>query len=142
MDNSHDDDTVLLTRRRWAWYFGPFTLITFIASVVASVATGETCFLWGPVLPFAMWLMMRFHTPAQGMRARKIGRSPGEKQMFLWMGFVCCLTLLFAVFDAAVLGHGLQEPLQWYHWLVFSGIMVLLIGGIAFLQSRYPKKRP
>lgn len=70
-------NVVVLTRRRWDWYFVPFILLSAVVGLVTSGVFQQPRMLAAPLLPGLMWIVLRVQTPRQGMVAKRITAEPG-----------------------------------------------------------------
>lgn len=78
-------DEVLVRRDRWDRYFAPTVVVMGLAGLVAWYVTRGARFLIAPLLPLALWALLRASTPVEGMVARKLRRSlDPDSTRFLW----------------------------------------------------------
>jgi hypothetical protein len=71
-------DDVVLTRRRWDWYFIPFVLVATVFGIVAWLKLGLPRMLAAPLMPMALWLMLRLGTPKEGMKTERMTRKSDQ----------------------------------------------------------------
>jgi hypothetical protein len=109
----HDADAplqpgeVLLTKRRWDRFFLVLTATTAVVSAVCARVLEYPPALVLPVICLLMWLMIRFYTPAKGMRDKRLSANP-EKGYFLFLliwgpvGVTAVMPLSYGQFDLAI----------------------------------------
>ena len=85
-----DPDEVKLTRRRWDWYFVPFTVLAAIFGIVTFWKFQQPRLLAAPLLPASLWILLRFLTPKRGLVAKRISAEPDLKRLLVfelwWLG--------------------------------------------------------
>ncbi len=74
------EDEVLITRRRWDWFFLPWILLAIAVSPVLAWQLHFRSLLF-PLAVAGLWLVMRMSTPAKGMRTP---RSSSSQNRFVW----------------------------------------------------------
>jgi hypothetical protein len=132
---------IVLTRRRWDWYFLAATAAAAILGLVFSfVLEDRTPLVW-PLCVVALWLLLRFQTPVGGMPARRISATPGARQLLAWLALMVALFAGVFAFDGLVLGQGWHEPLKLYHLGLYLPPLIVLLVGVWIIEKRYPKIR-
>jgi hypothetical protein len=83
-------DEVVLTRRRWDWYFIPLVVLSAIAGYIGFRAFQQPRLLSTPLLPILFWLTLRYMTPRQGMIYLRLSADPEYYRFlqfwFWWIG--------------------------------------------------------
>jgi hypothetical protein len=130
---------IVLTRRRWDWYFLVATAVAAVLGLVFSVVLHSRTLLLCPLGVIALWLWLRFQTPPGGMPARRISATPGAPQLLAWLAFMGALFALVFAFDGLVLGQGWREPLKLYHLGLYLPLWIVLLVGVWFIEKRYSR---
>jgi hypothetical protein len=117
---------VLITRRRWDWYFIPAILLSGVFGIVASSILQQERLLMAPLGPAALWLMIRFMTPRQGLRAHRIGKDPQIGFLYFLLVWSCIFFVGIWAFSIAKL----PEPHATYLGVVgcivwFAGLLLV-----------------
>lgn len=92
---------VTVTRKRWARYFIPATLLFAVLGVVASLTLQMHRMLIAPVPMLLLWALLHFSTPRKGLAASRIDAEPESGRFLLFLlvwaggGFTGLLTLIF-----------------------------------------------
>lgn len=87
-------DEVLLTRKRWDWYFVPFILLTIVLGIVAAWKFQLPRLLNAPVLPTILWLILRYGTPKRGMVSQRISADREFVKLWnyiAWWSIICLI---------------------------------------------------
>jgi hypothetical protein len=79
-------DDVVLTRRRWDWYFIPFVLVATVFGIVAWLKLGLPRMLAAPLLPIPLWLLLRLKTPKEGIKTKRMTRESDQGRAALTAG--------------------------------------------------------
>jgi hypothetical protein len=80
---------VLITRRRWDWYFLGATVVILLGGLATALVIGDAILLRRlpvallSVLPF--WLVTRLLTPRSGMSVTTIRATQGAPQLLWWL---------------------------------------------------------
>jgi hypothetical protein len=119
---------ILLTRRRWDRFFSVLTVLTLAAGIVSAWCFRSFPPLAIPVPIVAIWLMMRFTTPRQGMRCERISATP-EK------GFLLFLLVWGAIGLATISWLGDR------HRGLAIGLMILWAAVLLFQAVRVGRRR-
>ena len=69
------EDEVLITRRRWDWFFLPWLLLAIAVAPVLGWQLHDLRILLFPLAVAGLWLLMRMSTPAKGMRTPRSSSS-------------------------------------------------------------------
>jgi uncharacterized membrane protein YedE/YeeE len=137
-----DPTTILLTRRRWDWYFGPAMIAIVVTSASVALATDNP---WSYlVIPFfaLLWIWVRFSTPRLGMRAKRLSASPPELFAILRCGTaMIALVVAVAVIDSWVTGNDPTGPMRPYHALLVGPIFVVFLARILTLAWRADRRK-
>lgn len=80
-----DPKCLILTRKRWAWYFIPTTLVFTVVGIVLSWKFQLHRSLIAPVAPLLLWAFMHFSTPREGMPTPRINAQPGGGRYLLFL---------------------------------------------------------
>jgi hypothetical protein len=129
----------LITRRRWDWYFLPPAVLAGVVGVVVAWYTNQWQMALLPVAFLPHWLLFRFLTPKSGRIEHTIRTSLASKIAAALLGFlIIALMSLLLLIDVAVIGHGLREPLSWYHWIGFVGILSVMLFGLWVHRKVFP----
>lgn len=102
VSDAPDEDQILITRRRWNWYFAPVILISTLIGVMFWWMRGEPKGLLTPLPTALLWLWLRFSTPRKGMPATRLSARPDARRFiimeFVWLGIglggICLFRLL------------------------------------------------
>lgn len=78
---------VAVTRKRWAWYFLPTTLLFAILGIVLSMTLGLHRMLSAPLPILALWALLHFSTPRKGLAVTRIHAEPGSSRFLLFLLF-------------------------------------------------------
>ncbi len=78
---------ILIRRDRWDRLLLPMVAAATLAGVAAWRMTGLPGLLALPALPVALWLLLRYSTPAEGMVARKLS-TPEDPETARFFGFL------------------------------------------------------
>ncbi|MDF1746319.1 MAG: hypothetical protein P1V19_21665, partial [Gimesia sp.] len=89
-------DEVLLTRKRWDWYFVPLILLTAVLGIIATWKFQLPRLLSAPLLPTMLWLMLRYGTPKRGMVCGRI--SHDKEFVKLWKHIAWCSIFCLIIF--------------------------------------------
>jgi hypothetical protein len=96
-------DDVVLTRRRWDWYFIPFIVVATVFGVVAWLKLGLPRMLAAPLLPITLWLILRLGTPKEGMKTKRMARESDQGRAALttglWGGGFFAILLILEVLN-------------------------------------------
>jgi hypothetical protein len=127
---------VLLTRRRWGWYFIPTILAATVLGGSLAVATGDLGNLGAPALLAFLWGLMWFSTPRQGMPDRRLSSNPDLVRLLCWGGLMFVLVLAVEVADCCLTGRAFGGPLEGYHIALFGPIVMVFLVGTLILARR------
>jgi hypothetical protein len=94
---------IVLTRRRWGWYFVPGLVAATALAVWAILAAGVFQPLAGPVVIGLLWWLIRRSTPSHGTRHRRMSADPEFFWLMAWGVLIC---------TGAVLAHRYAGPLE------------------------------
>ena len=136
----NDNSTVLITRRRWDYYFIPGTILVFLVSIISSIISGNYRVLSATPLFIVLWLWMRFETPSEGTKWHTIRGTPGLMPSLIWFAGIFFLMVLLIIIDSYVTGHRMHDPMKLYHWIASSIIFALILSGVYIIDRRYRKK--
>jgi len=116
-------DEIRLTRRRWAWYFGPATVLAAGIGVLNWWFTGEVrVLIAGPIVIVMIWGLLTGLTSKLGMVAR---HDPSDTQ-FLWVFLSWWLLSLVGFAWFQYLLRTQSGWRQWLAWLAFLTVALLL----------------
>ncbi len=128
-------DEVTLTRRRWDWYFFPFTVLCAAIGIVYCRQLPQPRILAVPLIAALLWIVLRFNTPRQGFVLKRIGAEPGQTRFLLF-----CLWW----FGIAIAGFVLLElcklPMPQALTLQIIG-SIAWFGGFLFRAHRFDRQR-
>lgn len=122
---------VTVTRKRWARYFIPATLLFAILGVAASLTLQMHRMLIAPLPMLLLWALLHFSTPRKGLAASRIDAKPesGRFLLFLlaWAGvaFALMLTLIFLdpKFPAKTVWLGIGGTI-WFGVLILRAVQL------------------
>jgi hypothetical protein len=134
----NDDSRVVITRRRWDWYFLPVIALMTLVALGLFAFLGEAKPLFFPGFAIALWLLTRFNTSKRGESWRTIRGTPGMPQMLAWGGFALLLFAALTAFDCLFLG-GIQRTLQPYQFALYALPLVVMFIGAWHVDKRYPR---
>jgi hypothetical protein len=80
-------DEILLTRRRWDRFFLATTVVLLILGILCAWLLRSLPLLAFPLVSLLMWSLVRFSTPAEGLRHKKI---PTQAKGYLLLFAVWC----------------------------------------------------
>jgi hypothetical protein len=116
----------------------PLFLGAVAIGIVRVWQTGQLQFALIPIAVIPIWLMLRLHTPRDGMRVTTIRGTPGAVVLLWFMAAtLISMALLFAV-DIYVFGHPFRAPLEPYHGALFTPPFIIMFTG-AFWADRIAK---
>lgn len=78
---------VAVTRKRWAYYFFPATLLFAALGIFLSLALGLHPMLIAPLPILALWALLHFSTPQKGLAVTRIHAEPGNSRFLLFLLF-------------------------------------------------------
>lgn len=78
---------VAVTRKRWAWYFLPATLLFAILGIVLSLTLGLHRLWIAPLPILVLWALLHFSTPRKGLAVTRIPAVPGNSRFLLFLLF-------------------------------------------------------
>src|SRR5882757_3108820 len=84
------NETVVLTRKLWDWYFVVALAVGSVAGLCLLLAGGG----WPSLNPYGLvvlWLLWRFQTPKSGIRALRLSATPGVVPGLAFFAFVVTL---------------------------------------------------
>lgn len=126
-------DRILVTRRRWDWYFIPFTLVCALIGFVLFPALQQPRMLAAPLVPILLWLWLRFTTPKDGRAETRIERVPEAMRfllgLFLWAVLGIAGVFLFDSLDLPKPQADIAGPVALFGWM---GLLL----GVAFWRAR------
>ena len=128
---------MLITRRRWDFYFVPLIVLTTVSGLVLAVIFEEARCLVAPLAPLFLWLFLRWMTPVGGFRSQTISATPGMPQFLAWSSIILGIMISFFVLDEFLLGHKLDEPPKLYHYAFTASLLALLFLGVWRIEKRY-----
>lgn len=132
---SLDPDKVALTRKRWAWYFLPTTILFAIVGIVLSWMLHRPQMLAAPLPILGLWAYLHFSTPQRGLATPRISAEPGRSGFLKFLLIWCGLGLAGNFFLTA-----LKLPLpQMIAWVVGCGLVwfsVLMYKAVQFDRQR------
>jgi hypothetical protein len=117
-------EQVVLTRRRWDWYFVPLIVLSVVIGVVGGLKLEQPRMLIAPVMPIGLWLFLRFSTPKRGLASRRLGNEPARRFLVflgMWSGVgVAGCAVVMAV----------GEWMQHLQSVATIGFLVLWVAGL------------
>ncbi|MEI8022057.1 MAG: hypothetical protein WCH39_27860 [Schlesneria sp.] len=118
----------------------PLFLGAAAIGIVRFWQTGQLKFALTPIAVIPFWMMLRRHTPREGMRVSTIQSTPGAV-VLLWFvaASMISMALLFVV-DIYVFGHPFRAPLKPYHAALFAPPFVIMLTG-GFWADRIAKSK-
>lgn len=123
-----DPTCLVLTRKRWAWYFVPTTVLFAVVGIVLSWKFQLHRSLIAPVAPLLLWAVMHFSTPREGMPTSRINAEPGRGRYLLFLLFWASIGMA-----ATLVLTALKPPKpQVIAWIVGGGIIWF---GVVFYQA-------
>jgi hypothetical protein len=131
---------VLLTRRRWAWYFAPAT-VTALALGGAAALSGEARFLAAPAGVLALWWWVRRSTPRGGMRDRRLSADPEVWHLLGWGALCLGLVIAAELADGYVTGRPFGAPYRAYHLAVLGPVAAVFLAGTFVIARRGDRRR-
>ena len=132
-DNSH----IVITRRRWDYYFLPMLLCAGVIGIVTASYTQQLRPLGAPFAVILLWFMVRLRTPKEGMEVRTIRGTPGMIPMLIWLSCMLSLVVVLFALDYAISGQGFHDPMKWYHGVGFVIFMAVTFGGVTVIERRW-----
>lgn len=144
---SHDsakDSYVLITRRRWDWYFLAGTIGSTIAGVIAAWKLNRWQMLGAPLFILPLWLFVRTMWPKDGRQVPTVLGTPGAAPMLAWAAFMLTLTGVLIWLDMRYFGQGFRDPLRWYHYVASALLYGLIVGGFGVIDRKWirPNRKP
>jgi hypothetical protein len=125
-------DDVVLTRRRWDWYFIPFIVVATVFGVVAWLKLGLPRMLAAPLLPITLWLILRLGTPKEGMKTKRMTRESDQGRAAIaagsWGGGFFATLLILDV---------LNRPME---NLVLGIAFIVCMGGMLWSANRIDRE--
>lgn len=130
-DQPVDPGKVSLTRRRWAYYFFPTSLVFAVVGVVLSLALQRPQLLAAPLPIVFLWAFMHFGTPRKGLSASRI-RAESDTTSYLRFLLVWCViavvgSFLFAEWNLPKpekVAVGIGGGVLWFAVLVYKAIQL------------------
>jgi hypothetical protein len=121
---------VRLTRRRWDWYFVPAIVVFAGLGVLLYLLFDQPRSLAAPVAPAALWLLMRFTTPKQGLVSETIRRD--SKQGEFASAVIWCFASYFVAIAAMVACKLANVPT----WLDLTITILVALGCLIVVSSK------
>ncbi len=126
-------DKILITRRRWDWYFIPFILVFALIGLVLFLALQQPRMLAAPLIPILLWLCLRFTTPKVGHAETRIERNPEVMRfllgVLLWGVLGIAGVFLFDVLGLPKAQADIAGPAVLFGWM---GLLL----GVAIWRAR------
>ena len=92
---------VLISRRRWDWYFLPLIMLCAVAGTVAAWRLAQPRLLVAPLAPTSIWAVLRVLTPKRGYLSSSISATPGMSAyllfLLLWLAIAVAGISLFPI---------------------------------------------
>ena len=132
---SLDPDKVALTRKRWAWYFLPTTILFAIVGIVLSWMLHRPQMLAAPLPLLGLWAYLHFSTPQRGLATTRISAESGRSGFLMFLLIWCGIGLAANFFLAAMR----LPPPQMIAWGVGGGLVwfsVLMYKAVQFDRQR------
>lgn len=131
---------VLLTRRRWDFYFLPTTVVATALGIGMIWATGELKGLVAPVAPLGLWMFMRYSTPRTGMTDRRLSSEPEMLWLLAWggLGVAGVILIFFLILPAT--GRMPEDGLTYSDLAWLIPYFLVLIAGIALIARRHERR--
>jgi hypothetical protein len=121
-------DEILVTRRRWDRFFVVLAALMLPTSILCAWLLQDPSPLAIPIPVAAVWLMIRFTTPRQGMRSRRISATPEKGYLLLLL-----LWTVVMLVPICLLGDN--------HFGLDVGLMILWFAGIVWQAHRLDRRR-
>jgi hypothetical protein len=137
----HNPVPVLITRRRWDWYFLAGFAAAAPITILAVAITGSWRPLVGLVGFLLIWLMVRLLTPRHGMRAPPLSAEPEAMAMLRIGPMTVALMIVMCALDYWLTGHHPSEPLEPYHALLIGPIAIIYFARILTLARRADRRK-
>ncbi len=116
----------LITRSRWCLLCLPLLVVAIAAGYLATFLTHDWYYLIStPAVVFGVLLILILYTPKFGLRVGSYSRA-----MLIWLGSMLALTILLALMDKWILGHGFFEPAKPYHAVACLVVMTITVVGV------------
>ncbi|HVX11958.1 MAG TPA: hypothetical protein VHC22_12310 [Pirellulales bacterium] len=119
----------------------PFIIAVAAIGIVGFRQTGALCYLLEPIVIVPLWVMLRLHTPREGMLDHAICSTPGGVVMLSSIAGAPAILVLLIAIDVFVFHHSFGYPLQPYQVGMFAFTFILMLigacwaGRIAWAQS-------
>jgi hypothetical protein len=139
--SASDGPFVLLTRRRWDWFFLLATLVALVLGAFAAAVTDQVEPLLAPLAVGLLWGLVRWSTPRQGMPDRRLSSEPDMLRLLGWSGLMIALVLVVDVADCTVTGRAFGAPYQAYHVALLGPIVVAYFVGMMIFARRIDRRR-
>ncbi|WP_099261847.1 hypothetical protein [Rhodopirellula bahusiensis] len=108
----------------------------FVASVCIAAflfwQTGKLRLFVAPCGVIALWLMLRFKTPPDGMTVTTIRSTPGAVVLLWFMAATLVVGAIVIGIDVYIIGHPFRAPLEPYHAFFYSPPFVIMFAGVYF----------